>query len=587
MLRRGVAAVAAAAATAAAAAIVYGVVVPLLLCVWTLKLSAWASKALQQRRQQRGPAAPLAAHDAAEPLVEHDAAWLSDTPTQPMVVNAVAAFEPPRLALSQLRALITKRVLGIPALARFSRLLIPDAFSRTGFSWVPDLDFDVANHVVAVAHDEAPHTEAELQAWLGRLAAVPLPRERPLWSVLLIEDFADGASVFVFRCHHCIGDGIVMSGVLLEQLMDALPASADPVETGVTSGAIESEARQQPRARRHADSDFQRACRAARGMWESPSVLCGLLWRPDDANAVHGLWELTGTKRIAWSDPVPLATVKAVKNTFGRGCTVNDVLISAVAAALDVYIHERTEHLTASDAEPRLSAARSRKLHAAAASEVTLMVPFNARSRVEMGRVVLENKFAVLFLPLPLKAADARSRLAGVMRAMQQLKSGAHPFAMWTSLLLVQRLLPSTWATWAIDALADSASAIVTNNRGPSSWLYLDGRRCTYYVSWAPARASVGISVTVYTYADSMRCSVIADSSCSPEPGRLVELFSREFAALVEQVEARGASPSASPLAREPAMETSRAAGREEADKHESLEEEPESASVAQPLVQR
>ena len=64
--------------------------------------------------------------------------------------------------------------------------------------------------------------------------------------------------------------------------------------------------------------------------------------------------------------------------------------------------------------------------------------------------------------------------------------------------------------------------------------LFFDGRRCTYWVSWAPQRAQVGVCVTVFTAAGEMRCSVSADSSCVPDPGRLVELFEAEFGAMAE-----------------------------------------------------
>lgn len=82
--------------------------------------------------------------------------------------------------------------------------------------------------------------------------------------------------------------------------------------------------------------------------------------------------------------------------------------------------------------------------------------------------------------------------------------------------------------------MADSATAIVTNNRGPSDVLVLDGRRCAYWASWAPQRASIGLCVTLFTYANDFRCSVSADASCVPEPQMMVDLIMDELEALID-----------------------------------------------------
>ena len=67
--------------------------------------------------------------------------------------------------------------------------------------------------------------------------------------------------------------------------------------------------------------------------------------REEDYNILHGLRPLSGIKRVAWSPPVPLEAVKRVKDHFG--CTVNDVLLSAAAAALARYVRMATDKLVA------------------------------------------------------------------------------------------------------------------------------------------------------------------------------------------------------------------------------------------------
>ena len=158
---------------------------------------------------------------SASPMAPKDRIWLCDTPTQPMIVNAVLVFEAPRLKLDRVTELVQERIIGHPALGRFSQLLQRDRRSPTGYVWATDPDFDLRRHIgeaVGEGACEAALDEVALQAWLGRRFSEPLPRDRPLWCVELLD--CDGGTALVFRCHHAVGDGIAMSSVLLEALLE-------------------------------------------------------------------------------------------------------------------------------------------------------------------------------------------------------------------------------------------------------------------------------------------------------------------------------------------------------------------------------
>ncbi len=476
--------------------------------------------------------------------------WLTDSPKQPMIINAVLVFGGPPLELDRVRQLVRGRVLSHPSMARFSQRLVADRHAASGYAWEPDAHFELERHVFAVPPSEAPHSEAELQVWLAELVAEPLPRDRPLWALLLVEDFAGGGSALVFRCHHVVGDGIVMSGVLLQLLMDPGPDEGDTTAVADAAvggrdaaGVADAEAR---RSRRHAStpasrSRWRRLVASARDVWLLPRRLAELMLSGEDYSAMHRLWELSGARRIGWSRALPLDAVKRVKDHFGAGCSdararcsVNDVLLSAASAALGRYLRQLTDEITADGAVPPISRRAARQLVEASEGSVTLGIPFNVRSAAEMARVVLENKFAVLFVSLPLRSVSRRARLATVTRSMRALVGSGAPFAMWASLQAVTRLLPASCATSLVDIVADGATAIVTNNRGPSVALRFDGRPCSYWVSWAPQRASVGVCLTLYSYAGSVRCSVNADASCVPEPGVLADMVAEEVEAMAE-----------------------------------------------------
>ena len=93
---------------------------------------------------------------------------------------------------------------------------------------------------------------------------------------------------------------------------------------------------------------------------------------------------------------------------------------------------------------------------------------------------------------------------------MRRLKQSAMPWGMYMSMNAVTALLPAALAHELIDIVADNATALVTNNRGPPRPKALDGRRLKYYVSWAPQRASIGVTITLFTYVDCTGLHLIA-----------------------------------------------------------------------------
>ena len=140
-----------------------------------------------------------------------DTAWLRmDTDANLMMIVGFWLLAP-RLTLSELQHRIEQRLL---AYRRFRQKVVEDA---SGASWVVDTAFDIGHHV----RSESLHRrdgEAPLEALKRRvaeLAAEPLDPSRPLWQFLLIEYLDGQHSVLVSRIHHCIGDGIALTSVML------------------------------------------------------------------------------------------------------------------------------------------------------------------------------------------------------------------------------------------------------------------------------------------------------------------------------------------------------------------------------------
>ncbi|MGV0802348.1 wax ester/triacylglycerol synthase domain-containing protein, partial [Mycolicibacterium elephantis] len=87
--------------------------------------------------------------------------------------------------------------------------------------WVEDTELDVSQHLHRIALP-APGGRHELSEVCGRIASIPLDRDKPLWEMWVIEgvggtDPHDGGPIaLMIKVHHAAVDG-VSAGDLLNQ----------------------------------------------------------------------------------------------------------------------------------------------------------------------------------------------------------------------------------------------------------------------------------------------------------------------------------------------------------------------------------
>ncbi len=422
-----------------------------------------------------------------------DGVWLQDSPANLMVINAVYTLD--SIDLEALRRLWDERVMQAGDGQRYPRLKRRVVWRRSRPYWQDDPAFALARHVFIPENDADLRTKESLQEYVGELASQPLPDDRSPWQMQLIPEFGDGGSAIIFRIHHCMGDGIGLIPILFS-LMDAEPEGG-----GMVFPAVIDKDGKPP----------NKLLLALHAAVVGPFLLLQkMLWRPDK-NRLHGR-ALSGTKRVAWTDPIDLGVVKEVKNRLGA--TVNDVLVACVAGAFQRYL--------ARHADEELKRLR-------------VSMPVNVRSRFE--ELKMDNKFAAVLLPLPV-VADVRERIAATRQVLNRLKRSIEPFFTYAAVIVLLKFLPPAVSRFLIDFLASKCTAVLTNVPGPQMPVYVTGRRLRAMLFWVPQRAKVGIGVSILTLTGSLRVGVIADTALIADPGLLVEAFDEEFRELRESVSA-------------------------------------------------
>jgi len=455
-----------------------------------------------------------------------DAAWLHmDRPTNLMVINSILWFDEP-LDWAAVQKVFRERV--ADRFPRFRQRVVERGPGQ-GPAWEDAPGFDAALHFHRLALP-APGDRTVLQEVVSDLIASPLDRTKGLWDVYLLEAFGPGCALLV-RMHHCIADGIALGRVMLSvtdsdgQTVGFAPGEAEQGHQGalapvaalarpllraagaggaaaatVVHEGIESLAhpRHVAHLARAAAGDARTLAKLLLPAAERPSPLKG------EQRVAH---------RVAWAQPVSLRTVKATGRAFGA--TVNDVLVSAVAGAVG-------RHLAPAGARPD-------ELHA--------MVPFNVRPADEPLPRDLGNRFGLVLLELPVGIEDPVARLEVVREKMRAIKD-SHEGALSYGILGLAGRAPARVEELLVDFFSAKATMVLTNVPGPRRPVALAGTPVQGVLVWAPCSGSVGMSVSVFSYAGQVTAGFLTDAGLVAEPQGLADDFRREVLGLRRRVTA-------------------------------------------------
>jgi len=448
-----------------------------------------------------------------------DTAWLRmDRPQNLMMICGVLLFRK-RIRLARLRKVIAERFVVFRRFRERPREIASVAF------WETDPGFDVAHHVVSVKLSGAGG-RAELQEFVSELAATPLDPGHPMWQFHLVEHY-DGGSAIVARIHHSYADGIALVRVMLS-MTDAGPdgppampfaprprraaAGDDPLSAllGPLSGALGAARKigamlMDKGAALMADPG-KAVSLASEGTALTAEVAKLALMPTDSPTRFKGTPGVA--KRVAWTDPLPLAEVKTIG--YALGASVNDVLLSCVAGALRDYLAEKRD--------------------ATLGVMTRALVPVNLRPMEQAYR--LGNQFGLVFLDLPIGIENPVERLYAVRANMNALKGSYQP-VLALGLLAAMGSGPRAFQELLLQALARNATSVMTNVPGPQQPLYLAGAAIDSLMFWVPQSGNIGMGVSIISYDGAVQFGIITDAGLCPDPERIADRFGHEFEQLV------------------------------------------------------
>lgn len=460
-----------------------------------------------------------------------DSAWLAlEKADNPAAITVMMRIE--GLTTDRLRAFLENYWLA------WERFRCMPVSRHGGWWWETDPVFSLHHHLAVV---KEPLTPDQLQAWVSARLNQPLPDYRPRWKFWLAPR-AEGGAALLLRIHHCYADGRALMAVF-NTLCTRSPQQAPVIygcrealdvqrwvstATGLLkqavlplAGAVGDRGVTGRVSQLNGDPD-QRGpfARAAYQSLKVSHEITGFLTAPEDT-AASLKRPLLGRRHCRWSEPLPLTAVQAAAR--GYGCTLNDILLACVSRALH-------QHLVHEGSDPDAAIA-----HAAVPVDIRERLPDTLKPEQQ----ALGNYFGTVFVPLPVDARSALERLFRTKHETRKLRQSWQPAVAW-GVTSAAPLLPESWRRPLADILSRRASAVVSNVAGTREPRYLAGCRIREQVCWVPQAGSLGLGVSVVSYAGQLQLGVVADEAILDDPDTFLATCLQELAELVPASDAEG-----------------------------------------------
>ena len=444
--------------------------------------------------------------------------FLTENQDNPRHVGAVLIFQHPRRGSARILSEIVaayRRAKPVPPFNRIPVLL------RAGLpEWHEVDDLDLNWHVQQRTLP-APGSDAQLDELVAELHAPMLERTRPGWRVHFIDGLERNRFAIFIKVHHSLVDG--ESGIaLVHRSLSRAQRNRrirTLIETRLPAPVTASPDALLPRL----ETEIVKALRAAVSTgWGSARLLeeglAGLRGfsketaRPFTA-PLTPMNEPIRNARAITHMVLPLRAMKSVARAWGA--TLNDVALCVLDAAMNRYL---------------------RSIGRPAERALVAICPVSLQDR-EIKQATTD--VSIFWTPLGTPSATVGRRMREVItntRAAKERirtlpKSVAYAYAVLTfafgeTLALVPR--------GSVDYFLPS-NVLISNVRGPSDPLYLNGARLEALCPVSTLISGMGLNITLMSYAGQVVIGFTANASALPGADRLA-LYTRDaFTALERQ----------------------------------------------------
>lgn len=448
--------------------------------------------------------------------------FLTESARSPKHVGAVQIFQMPKNAPDNYLQDLVARLKAAPVAPPFSYTPHLPAIGIP--AWRESDEIEIEYHVRHSALPK-PGNDDQLMEVIQRLHSVLLDRRRPCWICQVIEGLQGNRFAIYSKIHHAYIDG--MSGV--KRMYGSLSSTPRSRKIQATWSYSADKTKSSRRAEPTPKKAGNQLTSQALGMIEAYRFLTKmglqlLKIRKGQAQVPFSAKRTRMNQPIEWDSrstavcSLPLDRVKRISKA--RGCTVNEVVLAVIGAALDDYLNARGE-------PPR------GPLVALCPMSVRSKQDDSARTQVSAVHVRLGDPGANLNRRLQQVVESSRASKAEVstLSANAMMDYGVIIFALWE---LMERSKIDRF-------VAPSYNVLVSNVPGPGDGeLYLCGSRMVASYPISTLLPGVNLNITLLSHGNSLDFGLLADRHALPDLNRLAATMVKQFAALDKTIKPGG-----------------------------------------------
>jgi len=231
-----------------------------------------------------------------------------------------------------------------------------------------------------------------------------------------------------------------------------------------------------------------------------------------------------------------VAEVKLVAKAMGPNVTLNDLFVSCVTAAVARQLAEhRQKSIAPDDNEPTKSApSSSNKL----LTNINVVIPAHlAGGILPPGREV-GNLIGAFVARVPGEMTDnasASDRLSQVHSSLLKWRRSPAPFVSYYIARTASSWLPSKWATRLMLSGNANAAVVVSNNRGLTKKVHINGRPVESMVGFIPLPPGLPVGVVIQSYDSVVSLSVNAEKWAVPDADKFLGWILDEYKLLCKE----------------------------------------------------
>lgn len=208
-------------------------------------------------------------------------------------------------------------------------------------------------------------------------------------------------------------------------------------------------------------------------------------------------------------------SVSKFSTLFVIGATINDVVTGCLAGAVRRYLISTYGKCT---------------------EDVQIAVSINTRppSLLLKDNIPLENNSTGVLLSLPVKAQTVLERVEESKKRMDVIKNSSDFLVFRFIFNYVIANLPEFLCRITVNSLSKHSCLIMSNVPGPLNKMVIGGDEVESIMIWPPLVGGTGMSMAIFSYADTIRLNVKVDTSIFPDPQVLTSNFQKEIDELFE-----------------------------------------------------